>query len=107
MVLCKDADNLKRRETNEGKGAIGGILPDEFCVRGVTGSRIFVFESRNRVDHARPISLAAIFKFHSFPVCIVSIVTSLGVKEKKKSVLLQERKIKGKEEKREIDSTKQ
>lgn len=97
MVLCKDADNLKRRETNEGKGAVGGILPDEFCVRGVTGSRIFVFESRNRVDHARPISLAAIFKFNSFPVCIVSIVTSIGVEEKKnlfsfKSERLREKK---------------
>lgn len=65
MVLRpKDASNLKRREINGKAASVRGILPIEFCVRGVTGSGIFVSRSRNRADHATDF-----FRFNSFPVC--------------------------------------
>lgn len=80
-------------------------MPDEFCVRGVTGSRIFVFESRNRAESRAADSFGREnVKFNSFPVCEYRDEHRCRGKEKKNLFLLQERKIEGKEKKREIDN---
>lgn len=101
MVLRpKDANNLKRRETNGKTPSVRGILPMniEFCVRGMTGSGIFVSRSRNRADHA-----ADFFRFNSFPVCEYRDEHRCRRKKKKNLFPLKSEKIKRKEKKREID----